>query len=504
MPDPYAKYGGKASQSEDPYAKYNTGNAPFTTTGSQIPVNAQASNVGAEIVGGIKNLGIGAVKGLGHTLNTVGSFIYPDAVAKHLTGVPTEQQKDKYFSPTTPAQQAGYTGEQIGEWFTPTGLEGKLTGLASKVPQFSKVAMPAARIGEATIEAGLRNKSQGGDFSTGAKAGAIGGGIGETAKVAAPGIARIAMGIPKRILERGATPGEEILNSTRGINPDKIADQGKNLMQGLENDYSMLPGYRAPSVPMSGARNVVDEATGIAQKRGSSQSLQKLESLRTQLTKELDSSGSPIRVPTTKTTEAPTGLVDEFGANILKPAQVAGPSTEKLIPDVVTPERARQLKQGVGETVKGWQKLGTSTDTIDAAKQRVYGAINGPLHAALPGSAAIDQRLSSLIPLVDYSERAANKEGVAGNIWHRVKAHTGALTGATAGAIGGYAHGGPSEALQYGLAGLAIPELATSPQAGLAVARIANSPGVPIKLATGAGLQLDRKKKSQTDEQDEK
>jgi hypothetical protein len=487
MPDPYAKYGGKSSQAEDPYAKYNTGNAPFTTTGSQIPVNAQASNVGDEIVGGIKNLGIGAVKGLGHTLNTVGSFIYPDAVAKHLTGVPTEQQKDKYFSPTTPAQQAGYTGEQIGEWFTPTGLEGKLTGLASKVPQFSKVAIPAARIGEATIEAGLRNKSQGGDFKTGAEAGATGGAIGETARVAAPTIARMAMGIPKRVMAHGATPGEAILSETTGIRPATIASQAEEKLRSTEDAMQNLEQQHAGNlVPLGPARDRVDNSIAQATERNSGDALKKLNRIKTQLTTQLDESGNP-------------NMVRAIG-----PATSSGqlPMIGEPIPSAVSPSKARALKQGVGEEVKNW--AAENPKLAEQTKAQVYGAINEPFHAAVPGSAELDQKMQSLIPVANYAERRALSAGPGERIAGRFAAHTGALAGGLAGTVAGYERGGGEGAVVGGLAGLAIPEMISSPTLKMAVARVANSPSALVKLAVGSGLQFDRKKKSADEEEDDR
>jgi hypothetical protein len=485
MPDPYAKYGGKASQEEDPYAKYNQGSAPFTTTGSQIPASAQASNAGSEIVGGIKNLGVGAIKGLGHTLNTVGSFIYPDAIAKHLTGVPTEQQKEKYFTPTTPAQQAGYTGEQIGEYFTPTGLEGKLTGLASKVPQLSKYAVPAARVGEAALETGLRNKSQGGDFKTGAEAGATGGVIGEGARVAAPTIARMAMGIPKRIMAHGATPGEAILSETTGIRPATIASQAEQKLRSTEDAMQNLEQQHAGNlVPLGPARDRIDNSIAQATERNSGDALKKLNNIKTQLTTQLDSTGKP-------------NMVRAIG-----PSTASGqvPMVGEPIPSAVSPSKARALKQGVGEEVKNW--MAENPKLAEQTKAQVYGAINEPFHAAVPGSAELDQKMQSLIPVANYAERRALSAGPGERIAGRFAAHTGALAGGLTGALAGYERGGGEGALVGGAAGLAIPELISSPTLKMAVARVANSPSAPIKLAVGSGLQLDRKKKSADEEEE--
>jgi hypothetical protein len=475
---------------------------PFTTTGSQIPLNAQASNIGDELKSGVKNLAIGALKGAGHTLNEVGSYLYPDAIAKHLTGVPTEQQKQKYFGPTTPAQQAGYTGEQIGEFFTPTGLEGRLPAVAAKLgPQAAKLAVPAAHIAESALTTGLRNKSQGGEFGTGAEAGAIGGGIGEAAKVAAPTMARMAMGIPKRTMAHGSTPGEAILSETTGIRPATIAAQAEDKLRSTENAMQQLETQHAGNlVSLQPARQAVDRSIAEATERNSTDTLKKLNRIKSQLSTQVDETGHALKVPQTTEAQVASPILDEFGKPVMKSAQVAAPPIEKPIPTLVPPGKARALKQGVGEEVKNW--AAENPKLAEQTKAQVYGAINQPFHAAVPGSAELDQKMSSLIPVANYAERRALSAGPGERIAGRFAAHTGALAGGVGGAITGYEHGGKEGALLGGLAGVAIPEMVSSPTLKMAVARVANSPGVPVKLAIGSGLQLDRKKKLAGEEED--
>jgi hypothetical protein len=415
-----------------------------------------------------------------------------------LTGddLPPLGPKPQELEPSNSAQKLGYGAEQIGEFFIPGGAEEK-AGLkaAELLPKAAKVVKPLARVATTAGITGVQNKMQGGDFSTGAEAGVAGGAIGEGARAAAPTIARMALGIPKRIMARGATPGEAILTETRGIRPSSIADQATEKLGQLEDQYQTLEQQHAGNlVSLKPARVAVANSIEEATERNSTDALRKLNRIKSQLTTQVDESGKALKVPQTETASVPSGIVDEFGKPILKSAEVPSKPIEQAIPELVPPGKARALKQGVGEEVKNWMienpKLAEST------KAQVYGALNEPLHAAVPGSAEIDQKMSSLIPVADYAERRALSAGPGERIAGRVAAHTGALAGGVGGAITGYQHGGTEGALIGGAAGLALPEMVSSPTMRMAVARVANAPGPAVRLVTGSGLQLDRKKKS--------
>jgi hypothetical protein len=135
-----------------------------------------------------------------------------------------------------------------------------------------------------------------------------------------------------------------------------------------------------------------------------------------------------------------------------------------------------------------------SADPLTGAVKKSYGALTGQIHDSVPDLIPIDSRLHSLLPVADRAEAKDLNAPFVQRLAGRFGAHTGALTGATVGAIGGYEHGGPSEALKYGLLGLTLPEVLASPAVQMVGARALNSPlaKMPIKAAGGAALQLKR------------
>ena len=143
------------------------------------------------------------------------------------TGAPADKAIAHTHELATPANTTQAVGKGIGDaaqFLIPGGAEEKA---AMMLPE---IARPAARIGLSALSSGAVNKAQGGSFGTGAAAGGIGAGIGAGLKAAAPKVAETALGIPKAARAFGKTPGAAILNETRGIRPETIADSAKESM----------------------------------------------------------------------------------------------------------------------------------------------------------------------------------------------------------------------------------------------------------------------------------
>lgn len=184
-----------------------------------------------------KDVGIGALKGVGSTANSIGRMLYPDALAKHLTGIVPPETEQSYFAPKNTAQTVGKGIEQAGEFLVPGGAEeAGAEGLAKLAPALGKAAKPAARVLTSGVSSGLVNKAQGGDFSTGAELGSGGAALGAGVNAAAPIMAESAMRLPAKMRGFGRTTGRAILDETKGVTPEAVGESAKGKIGDLYSE----------------------------------------------------------------------------------------------------------------------------------------------------------------------------------------------------------------------------------------------------------------------------
>lgn len=162
------------------------------------------------------------------------------------------------------------------------------------------------------------------------------------------------------------------------------------------------------------------------------------------------------------------------------------------IPSDVTARRALDLKRGVRKQfVSNWNPEVANNETRMAAKGAGHN-IDEALDEVLgPDFASRNQRISSLLPIVERAESTSRGAKLPQRVFGRIMARTGALTAGGFGAHEGYKAGGVKGGIVGGLAGLVIPELAGDPVAQMAIARALRS-GIPARAAIGGLAQLDR------------
>lgn len=244
MPGPWEKYAKAAPQEDGPWVKYAkpaTGQSdaykPLTTE-QPAPEPSVASEIGT----GIKNLGVGAMKGAGSTANAIGKILLPDAALKAVgMHVPTAEEESHAFSPQGTAQSVGYGLEHAGEWLTPMGAEDKAGELlAEHAPMLGRAAGVLGRIGAQTASGAAINKLQGGGMGTGAVAGAAGGALGELLPLATAPLQERATGKINRVIgamksdfKRGANPGEGYFQARLGpsLSLGSIASKAENALE---------------------------------------------------------------------------------------------------------------------------------------------------------------------------------------------------------------------------------------------------------------------------------
>lgn len=374
--------------------------------------------------------------------------------------------------PANTTQLIGKTGEQIGEWLIPTGLEEKagvygakaLDALAPHAPNlFQKAAPLAAKTGAAALESGARNMSQGGDFSTGATAGAAGALASPVLKKAAGTVADIAM-----------RPGIRLMKSA----PEGVQKIGQTV---LENSTADKPELIAKQLQgkITGAANAKNALLDSAKQNGVTGSLTPARKL---VQSELDSAVAQ---------NAPEYIrdVNKVGDRL---TNIYGPDakpTGQTLPPNVDPVKLQALKEGIGKTIGSFSPEAQAA--IDPLKERVYGAIAGETHGAVPGTGELDKQMTNLFPAQQAAHNVAFHPDLAHSVANRVARATGALAASTGGAYAGYKEGGVPGAVGGGAFGLLAPEMISSPTGQMFMARRFASPN-SVNLFKGAALQFNR------------
>ena len=407
-----------------------------------------------------KDFGTGVLKGAGSTLNNLGHIVYPDWLAKHITGAPSAEQQEGYFAPKNTTQAVGKGVEQVGEFMVPGGAEERgAAKLAEMAPRLGKFAEPLAHMATSALSSGAVNAAQGGSPITGAAMGAGGQVIGQGLKAMAPAVAEGALNIRK--LDRaygkgGGNIGRAILNETRGIRPGTVAESAEERLGELNPQLNAMAdkaSANGPIASMTPGRDVISNANDLATRQGERTTASQLEPMSTHLGETM-----------------------------------AG----QAIPSDVTPRQLLDLKRGFGnEFIHRWNP--ETMTGVKGTAGRVYHAMGQEFNRTVPEAEELNSRISNLIPV---SKRASSAELNAPTMQravNRFAAHTGALTGAGIGGTLGYREGGLPGAVAGGLTGVLAPELIASPEGEMATARLLNKAS-GLKPLVGTGAQFTRKR----------
>lgn len=396
------------------------------------------------------DVAIGATKGIGSTLYNTTNLI--NKGIRMIPGaadyVPSMPPKPSLLSPEGTMQKAGFTGEQIGEFFVPGSAE---EAIAAKAPAALKTA---AKIAASGLGSGAVNAMQGGSFGTGAAVGAGGAAMGALAEKVAPSVAESALNISRKYRMYGKTPGKAMLEETTGLLPGTISDQAASKALALTSQLENLASQSTAPTSVAPAVQVVDNAISKATAENTPGIASKLGMIRDQLTHDLF-------------------------ANPPAPLPVQRSATDIL-----------NLKRGIGKTVASWSV--DERKAVEAVKMQVYHALDSELDAAVPGADALNQRISSLIGVKTRGAATAEGAKIAQRVANRFARATGALASGVAGGYAGYREGGIPGAAAGSAIGLVAPEVIASPATQILAARGLNKASLLAPAAAGAGLQLDR------------
>jgi hypothetical protein len=452
----------------------------------------------------VPNWVIDAAKGIGEGAVQTGTSLSPlinkiPKVGETLAPSAGIAGAKELARPVNGTQAVGKTAEQIGEWFLPTGLEEKagvygakaLGAIAPHAPNlFAKAAPLVAKAGAAALESGVRNMSQGGDFKTGAYAGAAGTLASPVLKSAANTVADIAMRPGVRILKSAPEGvqkiGQTVLENSTADKPELIAKQLQGKITGAANaknallDTAKQQGVTGSLAP---ARNLYQSELQSAVKQNAPEYIKDVNKVGDQLKYEFGAGGKPVMASAAPPTRP--------GAGFIPTVQVptGAPMAPKTLPAAVDPVRLQAIKEGIGKTIGNFNPEAQAA--IDPFKERVYGALTGEIHNAVPGTGALDQQMTNLFPAQKAANNVAFHPDLAHSVANRVARATGALAASTGGAYAGYKEGGAPGAVIGGGIGLVAPEMISSPTGQMFMARRFASPNT-INLFKGAGLQFDR------------
>lgn len=363
-------------------------------------------------------------------------------------------------TPTDTAQKVGKVVGSAAQFLAPTGVEEGAAALGSSL--LGKGGAIAGKVLGQGLNSGVINAAQGGSFGTGALAGGAGAGIGLGLKAAAPAMAETAMKVRGNDRLFGRTVGDAILNDTKGLLPGSVADSAQAKIGELTPQLQDL----ATDAGQNGARGSL----------------------------------APARAQLGQTIDAHLGNRAMSSAGDLSPLQ-SSLATDGLtglpLAENQSPSGLLALKRGINsDYISNWKP--DQAPGLKSAARSAYGAINQEFHNAVPGATELDQRISSLIPVVKRAEAVDAGAGLLQRTAGRVSAHTGVLAGGalTGGGIG-YKEGGVGGALAGGIAGIVAPELLASPTTQMIMARGLNNsiPNYIAPLVKGGLLQADPNKK---------
>ena len=515
---------------------------PEQAAGIQAPkLHKSSIDYGKVLAAG--DVGIGAGKGIAHTLKTIGAGEYalmPKALQNTAygrnfgAGLNTVEQAS---IPTNTPQRIGHGIEQAGEFLIPGGAEeAGAAKLASLVPKLGKLAKPVARVATSAISSGAVNAAQGGSPVEGALMGAGGQGVAQIAKAAAPTITGIAQGLKP---EDYAKTGKAILEETGGIFPGQVRRSARKVLDVLNPELdavarraSVKPNPVKALLPAPAETIPLHETPGVKPQMSPMAFPAEYQNAPSAINPDIESphflSGGEHpelsgRVPVphgvlVRPFEAPTfdipPTIPNRSVSLTPSREVAqaqlsrafGQNEPKMyrgvkrmanmvetdlagnpLPESVTPYEALELKRGVGKAQPKGSWSPESANAFKAPRTAIYKSLNEEFENAVSEARPLNRRINALIPATKPPQNI---------FWgHALGPAVGGLYGGLRGARSGGFEGAAIGAGEGALLGLAIP-------AGLnTVARGAYSPlarKLIVPAAVGGALQTTREKKKES------
>ena len=199
--------------------------------------------------------------------------------------------------------------------------------------------------------------------------------------------AKVALKLPGKTEAFGATPSQAILEDTSGFRPATIARTGQAKINELKPQMESLVSQATTPIDLAPPRAIISDAQALASRQGNKTAFGQIEPMR----------------------------------EALEGNRVTGSSYTPTIPA----SEALDLKRGFGDEFASYNP--DLHESVNAVAKNVRGDLNAQIHAAAPGSQALDQRIQSLIPVVNRAQTVARGAGIGERALGRMARPTGGL-----------------------------------------------------------------------------
>ncbi len=212
--------------------------------------------------------------------------------------------------------------------------------------------------------------------------------------------AKVALKLPGKTEAFGATPSQAILEDTSGFRPATIAKTGQAKINELKPQMESAVSSAKTPIDLAPGRTAIEDAMQVASNEGDVASFNQLLKMR-----------------------------DAMEKNMV---------TGQQYPPTIPPREALDLKRGFGRQFADYNP--DVHENVNRIAKGVRGEINDQIHSAAPEAQSLDQRIQSLIPVVNRAETVSRGAGIGERVLGRMARPTG---GMLPGAVGYHEFGIP-------------------------------------------------------------
>lgn len=301
---------------------------------------------------------------------------------------------------------------------------------------------------------------------------AIPGVVGKGMRATAEPLAESALGVKAINRAYGRTPGAAALDETTGVRPSTIGEQARTRLGDINTQLENVVGKSNTPTDISPARGVLARAETEARGGNAAKTVGQLKPMQKHLAEPLKGFSGSVTQPPAPMVPQASSVLGPNGQPVT--TMVPGQAPPPTISPIQTPRALLDLKRGFGdEFIHNWNP--ETMKGVKGTAAQTYHTLADTLHKAVPESAELDTRASSLIPVAERAESIERGPGMGQKTLHRVAAHTGAGLGA---GLGYYLGGLPGA-----VAGAVIPEVLSDPGMQMGAARVLNTGSKALKSA---------------------
>ncbi len=302
-------------------------------------------------------------------------------------------------------------------------------GLAGALPLVGPAAANAGdRIGNGDVAGGLGETA--GLIAPMLTAPPLAKSAGKAFEASARPLVKSALRLPGRTEAYGATPATAVLEETpwNALKPETIAETARRRVGTLNSEAEALARASRAKPSLTPPRSVIKDSMAAAAAGNSEASPHELAPMLKQLTEVRPGFAGATKYPQGSAT--PISFTQTYNPQTYRPSGmqvVAGTSPDPVVSTKQTALPYLRMKRQFNKDFIGnWNPDLHSGGALQIAKQ-AYGAMATELHQKVPGLQVLDQRMQSLIPAAEWSERAARGPSLAETAINRTTRPTGGL-----------------------------------------------------------------------------